>query len=59
MEIYNRWGERIFQTSDQTLGWDGTYDGAKSPQDGYVYRLTVKAVRQSPKTYTGSVTLLR
>jgi gliding motility-associated-like protein len=59
MEIYNRWGERIFQTSDQSLGWDGTYDGAKSPQDGYVYRLTVKAVRQSPKTYTGSVTLLR
>ena len=59
LEIYNRWGERIYQSNDQKTGWDGYFGGDKCPQDGYVYRLTVKAVRQSPKTFTGSVTLLR
>jgi len=23
MSIYNKWGERIFETSDATKGWDG------------------------------------
>lgn len=23
MTIYNKWGERIYETSDATIGWDG------------------------------------
>ncbi|MEZ4804823.1 MAG: gliding motility-associated C-terminal domain-containing protein [Bacteroidia bacterium] len=25
MEIFNRWGEKLFETSDISQGWDGTY----------------------------------
>ncbi len=35
--IYNRWGELVFATSDQTLGWDGTFRGKPVPQGSYHY----------------------
>jgi len=25
--IYNRWGEKIFESNDSAFGWDGTYNG--------------------------------
>ena len=25
MKIYNRWGELMFETSDYSAGWDGTF----------------------------------
>jgi gliding motility-associated-like protein len=37
--IYNRWGEKIFQTQDINLGWDGTYKGTVSPLGTYVWEL--------------------
>jgi gliding motility-associated-like protein len=40
--IYNRWGERIFHTSNPTDCWDGTYKGVKQNPDVYVYLITAK-----------------
>ena len=37
MEIYNKWGERIFVSHDIEDGWDGTYKGNYVPQDYYRY----------------------
>jgi gliding motility-associated-like protein len=37
--IYNRWGEKIFQSQDIDLGWDGTYKGAPSPLGLYIWEL--------------------
>jgi gliding motility-associated-like protein len=37
--IYNRWGEKIFQTQDINLGWDGTYKGTPAPLGLYVWEL--------------------
>jgi gliding motility-associated-like protein len=37
--IYNRWGERIFQSQDINIGWDGTYRGNPSPFGMYVWEL--------------------
>ncbi|NOT52318.1 MAG: PKD domain-containing protein [Chitinophagaceae bacterium] len=39
--IYNRWGERVFFTTDPNKCWDGTYKGI--PQDSYVFVYMVKA----------------
>ncbi len=25
--LYNRWGEKVFETTDKNYGWDGTYKG--------------------------------
>lgn len=35
--IYNRWGERIFLTSDQNEGWDGFYKNNKPIKGVYTY----------------------
>ncbi len=35
--IYNRWGEKIFHTTDVNGTWDGTYRGQPCPQDVYYY----------------------
>lgn len=37
--IFNRWGEKIFQTQDINTGWDGTYRGTPSPLGIYVWEL--------------------
>jgi gliding motility-associated-like protein len=38
-EIYNRWGELVFQTNDPNVGWDGTYKGEQAPPGVYVYQV--------------------
>ena len=25
--VFNQWGEKLFETADQSRGWDGTYKG--------------------------------
>jgi gliding motility-associated-like protein len=37
--IYNRWGERIFSTTDPKQAWDGTYKSSYVPNGVYVYHL--------------------
>ena len=59
LEIFNRWGEKIFQSSQQKQAWDGTKDG-KNLKDGiYYYVLNYKALNESIKTIQGNVLLSR
>lgn len=37
ISVYNRWGEMLFETTDQSIGWDGYYKGARVMQGVYVY----------------------
>ncbi|MFN5890522.1 MAG: gliding motility-associated C-terminal domain-containing protein, partial [Bacteroidota bacterium] len=37
MSIYNRWGEKLFETANMTEGWDGTVLGDPVMQGIYVY----------------------
>jgi gliding motility-associated-like protein len=41
MRIYNRWGEKIFESTDAKLGWDGRYKGAMQPTEVYVCYFTI------------------
>ncbi|MFT6246375.1 MAG: gliding motility-associated-like protein [Crocinitomicaceae bacterium] len=44
MQIFNRWGEVIYETNDDTVGWDGTYNG-KTVQDGiYTWKIEFKTI---------------
>jgi len=38
-QIYNRWGQMIFETKQPDEGWDGTYMGNHSSTGTYLYRL--------------------
>jgi len=37
MDIFNRWGERVFSTSDLTFGWDGRQNGKLAQSGVYTY----------------------
>ena len=57
--IYNRWGTMIFETSDRTAGWDGTYKGSIQPNEVYHYVLDVEYSDNSKYQKKGDITLLR
>lgn len=59
MRIYNRWGEKLFETDDINIGWDGTANGAECQQDVYVYHIEVVSFDDKPYKFDGTVTLLR
>ncbi|NLX72156.1 MAG: PKD domain-containing protein [Bacteroidales bacterium] len=59
LEIFNRWGQRIFKTNDINAGWDGMYEGQMAPQAVYVYLATGKYVNGREFRKTGSVLLVR
>lgn len=50
LEIYNRWGEKVFMTGDIGGAWDGKYKGNMCPTDYYVYVLKYKG-KKTPWRY--------
>jgi gliding motility-associated-like protein len=56
--IFNRWGELIFESFDQEVGWNGMYEGKLAKQDVYIWK--VKGTYSDGKGFlkTGNVTLL-
>jgi gliding motility-associated-like protein len=59
MDIFNRWGDHIFSTANDSEGWDGSYNGTVAAMDVYVYQVQIKDVFGNPHTYNGRVTLVR
>ncbi len=55
--IYNRWGEKIFETTNPKQQWDGYYNGQPVEQGTYVVQ--VFAYGLSKKASNASVTLVR
>ncbi|WP_169924872.1 DUF7948 domain-containing protein [Thermoflavifilum aggregans] len=59
MEIYNRWGQKVYESRDVNQGWDGTYRGKPQPMDAYAYVIHIQFTDGTRVTRTGNVTLLR
>jgi len=59
MIIFNRFGERIFSTSNDSAGWDGRIDGEDAAMGVYVYQVEMQDVFGTPHTYNGHLTLVR
>ncbi len=57
--IFNRWGQKVFETNDRRVGWDGTVNGKLQPMDVYVYTLEIKYTDGTTKTQKGDITLIR
>ncbi len=60
--VYNRWGEKVFESRDPQAAWDGLVDGEPAPSDVYGWRLEYEALRDNQRqtiTTKGEVTLLR
>lgn len=59
MEIYNRWGQKIFETDSQEDGWDGTSQGTAVPEGVYVFKVSGTGYSGEVIRRSGTVTLLR
>ncbi|MCW3076857.1 MAG: hypothetical protein JWO32_1466 [Bacteroidetes bacterium] len=59
VSIFDRWGERLFYSADQTVGWPGTYKGTDCKSDVYVYKIDYKGLDGKHYHKTGHVTINR
>ncbi|HWB62842.1 MAG TPA: gliding motility-associated C-terminal domain-containing protein, partial [Chitinophagales bacterium] len=59
VSVFDRWGEKVFESNDYRFKWDGTYKGEPAQIGNYVYVITAAFLNGSHKNYKGSVTLLR
>lgn len=57
--IYNRYGQKVFETDDQEDGWDGFFDGKQAPAGAYGYHLYVMCNCGGEYVETGSVNIVR
>ncbi|MBS1574873.1 MAG: PKD domain-containing protein [Bacteroidetes bacterium] len=57
--IWNRWGQKVFETNDQNIGWDGRFKGAMQPMDVYAYTLDVQFFDGTKATRKGDITLIK
>ncbi len=63
-EIYDRWGNTVFQSKDQLLsngnaGWDGTFNNKDCPQGVYVFMVDLEWADGNREIRTGDLTLIR
>ena len=59
LTVYNRWGEKIFTSTNFTEGWDGKYKGFDCEMGTYVYYGNVTLIDGTKKEFKGNVALIR
>lgn len=57
--IFNRWGEKIFETENPQDRWDGTYMGQPVMQGEYMYMINLLFQNGERLSKKGQVTLLK
>jgi gliding motility-associated-like protein len=57
--IYNRWGQKVFETANRLQGWDGKVKGVVQPMDVYAYTLEAEFFDGTKATKKGDITLIR
>ncbi len=57
--IYDRWGEKVFESNNPQLCWDGTYKGKLMNTAVFVYFLKATLVGGEEISRTGNVSLIR
>lgn len=58
-QIYDRWGEKVFETVDQEIGWDGTFRGKPARPGVYTWSLNGLYIDGTNFREAGTVTLYR
>jgi len=59
--IVDRWGNEVFRTTDQRVGWNGQFnnDGRELHPDAYAWCLFVRCSNGEERHFTGNVSLIR
>jgi gliding motility-associated-like protein len=59
MDVFDRWGEKLFSSKDINIGWNGTFKNVPCENAVYVYKITYKGLDGKKANKTGHVTLNR
>jgi gliding motility-associated-like protein len=59
ISIFNRWGEKVYESNNITDGWDGKYQGKDAYAGIYTYVIEMNFLDSETRKYIGSFTLLR
>jgi gliding motility-associated-like protein len=60
LQIYNRWGNLVFETDTAAEGWDGRYKGKRDVQLGlYNWKIVYTDNKSVTRTLAGHVNVLR
>lgn len=57
--IYNKWGQKIYESTDNLFGWDGSFQGKPCPNDVYVYFIKWTSFDDKVSSKFGQITLFR
>ncbi|MCD4747214.1 MAG: gliding motility-associated C-terminal domain-containing protein, partial [Bacteroidales bacterium] len=58
--IYNRWGEKVFESNNINAKWDGKHNGNQCPEGVYYWVAKIECTGfDTKRTLKGSVTILR
>jgi gliding motility-associated-like protein len=57
--VFDRWGQRVFETKTLMDGWDGRTKGAPAPTGIYVWYCTYQVAGAAANTEKGTVVLIR
>ncbi|PHN05805.1 gliding motility-associated C-terminal domain-containing protein [Flavilitoribacter nigricans] len=63
-QVFDRWGNLLYtqsdlQPGDLTQGWDGRYRNQPVDMGVYIYRVDVRFIDATKKTFTGSITAIK
>jgi gliding motility-associated-like protein len=58
IEIFNRWGEKIFESDGYNNAWDGSYKGNPLPVGAYLFTIDLKDPKE-PEIIKGTITLIK
>jgi len=59
LSVYNRMGQKIFETTDPYKGWDGTISGIQQPVGAYVWQMSYTDLNNNKEFSSGYVVLIR
>jgi gliding motility-associated-like protein len=57
--IFNRWGEKVFETQDQSMCWDGTYKGKMVNSGVFVYKFNAVLLDGTEVVRSGNINVVR
>jgi len=58
-QIWNRFGDLVYNNDNPAMGWDGRIDGKLAPSDVYLYHISIRKFTGAIEEFSGDVTLIR
>ena len=59
IDVFNKWGQKVYHSSNIEEAWDGTYNGQFCQNGVYIYTVQIVDHRGEEYTFEGTVNLIR